>query len=146
MPKIEFSPIQSWNSGKNWLKRLFLFKKILKRGHKFCVKPKPLIFILLQESGGQFQLFRRLQQKQMNTQIRVCSTWKTSPSEQELSGQPDIYQSFWVLHLRNYITFSKVVAPHKKKRNTQHERKPMKRSSKNWLQGMLSPEWVLWIS
>lgn len=24
MPKIEFSPVEAWNSGKNWIRSLFL--------------------------------------------------------------------------------------------------------------------------
>lgn len=29
MPKVEFSPVQAWNSGKNWIRSLFfLFPKI----------------------------------------------------------------------------------------------------------------------
>ncbi|KAM9848522.1 LOW QUALITY PROTEIN: MICOS complex subunit MIC13 [Aulostomus maculatus] len=60
LPKIEFSPLQTWNL----------------------------------ECGGRFQLFQKLQQKRLNTQIRDCNISKISASKEDHYGQPAIQQSF----------------------------------------------------
>lgn len=108
----------------------------------WSVKPKPLIIILLQECGGQFRLFQRLQRKQAITQIKVCSTWKTSPSEQELFNLA--FLNVFEFCTRERTLLLQVIAPHKKE-----ETPSMKdgRKKKLWnLQEVRSPELSLGFS
>lgn len=106
----------------------------------WSVKPKPLIIILLQECGGQFHLFQRFQQKQAITQIKVCSTWKTSPSEQELFNLA--FLNVFEFCTRERTLLLQVIAPHKK------EETPSMKDGKcgllNWACGSLNDGGISW--
>lgn len=65
---------------------------------------------LPQEYGGQSRLFQRRHQKQLNTQTRVCTIWKTSPSEREASWTSGYLSTLLTLHLGDDVASSNVVA------------------------------------
>lgn len=124
MPTVEFSPVQTWNSGK--IKRVVILTCPIHEELQYHCWDESLAgwvhefwLLFLQECGGQFQLFLKPPQKQMSTHTSCFITWRTSPSKQNFPVPQGFWNKYFALKHGPYSF--KIRIPHRKQVHSRRE-------------------------